>query len=136
MIRQSGMAGFLRATALLVFAMALLPSIGVAQNADDGFDPNANGSVHVQVVQANGKILVGGTFTNIDGQARNRIARLDANGNLDTEFSSTDVDGIVSAIAVQADGRIVIGGGFSQVGASLRNRVATFLRSSCSPMAG
>jgi hypothetical protein len=55
-----------------------LPQIGVAQNANDGYDPNANGTVTVLVVQPDGKTLVGGGFTNIAGQTRNRIARLNA----------------------------------------------------------
>src|SRR5436853_1336483 len=42
----------------------------------DGFNPNANGTVLSIAVQADGKILAGGTFTNIGGQTRNNIARL------------------------------------------------------------
>ena len=37
-------------------------------------------------VQADGKILVGGNFTSIGGQARNRIARLDATTGLADSF--------------------------------------------------
>ena len=44
----------------------------------DSFNPNANSDVDSIAVQADGKILVGGDFTNIGGQTRNRIARLDA----------------------------------------------------------
>ena len=48
----------------------------------DSFNPNANVSVYSIAVQADGKILVGGSFTNIGGQPRNRIARLDATTGL------------------------------------------------------
>ena len=34
-----------------------------AENALDGFDPNADGTVQVVVVQPDGKILIGGEFT-------------------------------------------------------------------------
>jgi Domain of unknown function (DUF5122) beta-propeller len=47
----------------------------------DGFDPNANGTVRVVVVQPDGKILIGGDFTTLSPNSggavtRNRIARL------------------------------------------------------------
>ena len=45
---------------------------------DTAFNPNANDAVLSIAVQADGKILVGGAFTNIGGQTRNHIARLDA----------------------------------------------------------
>src|SRR6266404_22400 len=58
------------------------------QSALDGFDPNANGSVYVVVLQPDGKILIGGDFTTLSpngGAAvtRNRIARLNPDGTLD-----------------------------------------------------
>ena len=43
----------------------------------DSFTANTNDVVYAMLVQADGKILVGGAFTNIGGQARNYIARLD-----------------------------------------------------------
>src|SRR5438046_1245562 len=45
---------------------------------DTAFDPSADSSVYSIAVQADGKILAGGNFTNIGGQPRNFIARLDA----------------------------------------------------------
>ena len=42
----------------------------------DSFDPNANSSVDSIAVQADGKILAGGQFSNIGGQTRNLFARL------------------------------------------------------------
>ena len=42
----------------------------------DSFNPNANDDVDSIAVQADGKILAGGAFTNIGGATRNRIARL------------------------------------------------------------
>ena len=55
----------------------------------DSFDPNATGgnaSVRSIVVQADGKILVGGTFSSIGGQPRNNIARLDPATGLADSF--------------------------------------------------
>ena len=86
------------------------------QSALDGFDPNANGAVHVVVVQPDGKILLGGEFTTLspNGGApvtRNHIARLNPDGTLDTAFDP-NANAAVRSIAVQADGKILVGGFF------------------------
>ena len=79
--------GLLVATLLASFAPLLH-----AQSALDGFDPNANGTVYAVVVQPDGKILLGGDFTTLSPNggravARNRIARLNPDGTLDTAFN-------------------------------------------------
>src|SRR5439155_3015411 len=59
-----------------------------------------------------GRILIGGNITQIEGYKRNQAARLDANGKLDTTFNPAFPafgDNFVYAIAVQSDGRILIG---------------------------
>ena len=40
----------------LMLSLVLLPAIGVAQNADDGYDPNANNVVKTLAVQPDGKL--------------------------------------------------------------------------------
>ncbi|MEQ1861332.1 MAG: delta-60 repeat domain-containing protein [Chthoniobacteraceae bacterium] len=71
--------------------------------------------------QADGKLLLGGWFSTVNGAAANRIARLETNGTLDTGFSA-GVDGgagaIVHCVAVQPDGKVVIGGNFASVSAA------------------
>jgi hypothetical protein len=62
------------------------------QSALDGFDPNANGTVRVVVVQPDGKILIGGNFTTLSPNGggavtRNHIARLNPDGTLDSAFN-------------------------------------------------
>src|SRR5207237_293335 len=98
------------------------------QSALDGFDPNANNVVLAVVVQPDGKILICGGFTTLspNGGAtvtRNRIARLNSDGTLDTAFNpnaNSDVD----AIALQADGKMVVGGFFTSIDGQTRNRIA------------
>src|SRR5206468_10201802 len=75
------------------------------------------------VVQGDGKILVGGTFTSIGGQTRNYIARLDATTGLADSFDP-NADGSVHSIALQADGKILAGGLFTSIGGQTRNRMA------------
>jgi hypothetical protein len=79
--------------------LLLLTAVVRGQSALDGFDPNRNGTVNV-VVQPDGKILIGGTFNTVLGVARNRIARLNPDGTLDTAFNPNANDSVVS-IAVQ-----------------------------------
>src|SRR5438445_1897135 len=93
------------------------------QSALDGFDPNADGTVYVVVVQPDGKILVGGAFTSIGGQPRNHIARLDATTGLADSFDPNANLG-VDSIAVQADGKILAGGDFTSIGGMGRLPIA------------
>jgi len=84
---------------------------------DLGFDPNANDGVLSIVVQADGKIVIGGYYTTLqpNGTAapipHNRIARLNADGTLDPGFDPNP-DGFVRTLAVQADGKVLLGGHF------------------------
>jgi uncharacterized delta-60 repeat protein len=94
-----------------------------AQSALDGFDPNANGTVYVVLVQPDGKILIGGGFTSVLGTARNNIARLNPNGTLDTGFNP-NADNTVYSIAIQPDGKVLVGGNFNNIGGGPRNRIA------------
>jgi uncharacterized delta-60 repeat protein len=96
---------------------------------DTNFNPNASGEVAAIAVQADGKILAGGSFTSIGGQTRTFLARLDAtNGTADSFNPSPNSD--VTAIAVQADGKILVGGDFNEgngtptIGGATRNNVA------------
>jgi uncharacterized delta-60 repeat protein len=100
---------------------------------DADFDPNANGSIGAIALQADGKILIGGGFLDLapNGGAsvgRNRIARLNQDGTVDTAFNPGP-NGIITTIAVQPDGKIITGGDFTALapnsGASVtRNRIA------------
>src|SRR6266478_5737074 len=101
------------------------------QSALDGFDPNANGVVRVVVVQPDGKILIGGDFTTLSPNGgvavtRNRIARLNPDGTLDTAFNpnASGTNCTIHAIGVQADGKVVVGGNFTSIGGQMRNNIA------------
>src|SRR5262249_15217166 len=84
---------------------------------DNTFDIGAgfNGDVHALALQSDGSILVGGDFSAAEGVARNRIARLNSDGELDIKFSSGTggANGSVRALTVQSDGGILVGGMFT-----------------------
>ncbi|MFP5443182.1 MAG: delta-60 repeat domain-containing protein, partial [Betaproteobacteria bacterium] len=93
----------------LVLLLLWAPQPAAAQSALDGFDPNANDVVLSVVVQTDGKVLLGGGFTLLGSQTRNRIARLNADGSVDASFDP-NADGAVNTLALQPDGKILVGG--------------------------
>jgi|GEM_PF-1608191 len=93
---------------------------------DVSFNPGAGPDTPVlcMALQADGKILIGGGFTSVDGTSRSRIARLNSNGTLDLSFTPLFTNDAVRSIVVQPDGKILIGGDFSLINGISRNHVA------------
>jgi len=87
-----------------------------------------NGPVNSIVQQSDGKLIVGGDFTTFNSTNRNRIARLNTNGSLDTTFSVgtgfSDTLAVVNFVAQQSDGKIVAGGDFTIFNGTSINRIA------------
>ena len=80
--------------------------------------------VYRVALQTDGRIVVGGTFLTFNGTTQERLARLNADGTLDTGFTPT-VNGPVEALLIQPDGRIVAASGQGAFGATQeRARVA------------
>ncbi len=74
---------------------------------------------------ADGKIIVGGDFANVDGAPRSHVARLNADGTLDTAFNpGAGPNGTVNAVRALAGGQVLIGGSFTSVDAAPRGGVA------------
>lgn len=96
---------------------------------DGSFTPHPNGDVDSVALQKDGKVLIGGAFTQVraaDGVTminRRRIARVSSTYGHPDSFDprvtlgaeSTDTTSRVHSIVVQADGKIVFGGLFSSV---------------------
>ncbi|HQQ62554.1 MAG TPA: thrombospondin type 3 repeat-containing protein [Pseudomonadales bacterium] len=110
---------------------------GVARNAiarlnndgslDNSFNPGTgvNGFVLSAAWQADGKIIIGGNFTAVNGVARNSIARLNSNGSLDNSFNpGSGANNYVYAVAIQTDGKIILGGNFNTINGTSINRIA------------
>jgi uncharacterized delta-60 repeat protein len=94
---------------------------------DTAFNPGVSASdndISEVVVQSDGKIIAGGAFTTFGGVARGKIARLNADGTLDTSFDpGAGANGNVHAIALQPDGKIIVGGYFTKYNNITRNRI-------------
>ncbi len=84
----------------------------------------ATGSVSTVVPLPAGKLLVGGTFSRIDGAKRTALARLNPNGSLDPTFTDPGANDAVSSLAVQGDGRIVVAGIFTRIGGTTQEVLA------------
>ena len=89
---------------------------------EPGFDPGTGiggtgiDEVTCLAMQTNGAVLIGGSFTRVNGTIRNRMARLNANGSLEGDFDpGAGVNDTVAALVVQPDGKVLAGGRFSTV---------------------
>ncbi|HYG35384.1 MAG TPA: hypothetical protein VEC99_11395, partial [Clostridia bacterium] len=114
--------------------------------------PGNSSPVRCLGVLTDGKLLIGGGFSDAQGVRLANLWRMNADGTLDTTFLPTDYDELsISALAVQADGNILVAGSGSKLGLKkslitrLRNAdpttqilsfdgaSATWLRSGCGP---
>jgi|GEM_PF-1815969 len=86
-------------------------------SVDEGFDPGTgtNGDVRGLALQADGKIVIGGMFTTLNGVERHYVARLEPSGAADVAFSNAVGSGStqgVTSVALDAEGRVLVAGTF------------------------
>jgi uncharacterized delta-60 repeat protein len=116
---------------VLLATFSILPTFG--QSANDGFATEVSGdelaSVRTTVVQADGRIVLGGHFASVGGSARSHLARLNTDGSLDTTFDPSIGSPVPSdfvavfALVVQPDGKIIVGGDFATVAGQERHNL-------------
>ena len=95
--------------------------------SDATFTPGtgADNIIRTIAIQSDGKIIIGGTFTNYNGSTLNNIARLNSNGTIDVTFTlGTGANSTVNTAVLQGDGKIIIGGDFTSYNGTSRNRIA------------
>ena len=96
--------------------------VGLARlNADGSADPSFKGRIEYQendpfvssiLIQTNGQMVIRGNFDTINGTPRTQIARLNADGSLDSSFRGPErFCCFAELLAVQPDGKVV----FSEV---------------------
>lgn len=110
---------------LFLFAALRLQVLAAGGDLDTTFTTGVTGvggSIAAIAIQPDGRVLIGGSFTVVNGRSANRLARLNTDGTLDQSFNvGTGFNTSVNAIAVQADGRILVGGEFSNYNGTARS---------------
>ncbi len=116
-----------------MYKTTTVPPRLVRLNADGNLDPtfNAgggfNGTVNAVALQPDGKVLVAGTFSTVDGTSKVGIVRLNSDGSVDASFNvGTGLTGsqpFAHAVKVQSDGKILLGGQFVNYNGSPINRI-------------
>ena len=78
------------------------------------FPDGSNGFVRDVVEQSDGKLVIVGHFTTINGTSVGRIARLNANGSLDSSFNFEGIgfDDHAFVLKLLSDGSFLVGGQF------------------------
>lgn len=90
--------------------------LNIDGSVDTSFDVGTgpNNFVHVVAAQNDGRVVIGGEFTEVDGVARNHIARLNEDGSVDLSFDpGFGANAVVRTVAVDTSGAIVVGGDFT-----------------------
>lgn len=90
------------------------PAIGEGQSP--------NGAVYALAVQANGKIVIGGEFSQVGPTPRRNVARFNADGSLDGPVTAADTStGTVRALTALRTGPVLVGGTFEIAGQDAKN---------------
>lgn len=85
----------------------------------------ANFSINKTIIQPDGKIIIGGYFTNYNGVTMNHLARLNPNGSIDTSFNiGIGANAELWNIELQSDGKIIICGNFTTYDSFPINRIS------------
>ena len=103
-----------------------LARLNVDGSIDNSFNVNTgvNGTIESVATQTDGKILIGGWFWEFDGSSKNKLARLNPNGSLDTTFDiGSGFDNAVQSISIQDDGKIIIGGLFNSYNGQSKSKI-------------
>lgn len=104
-------------------------SLDTTFNPGSGPNPGSEfGAVYAIALQPDGKVLLGGYFAYYNSTRRDRIARLNSNGSLDTTFNPGSgvrvIDPQVHSVVLQADEKALIAGQFTSYNGTERNGIA------------
>lgn len=86
----------------------------------------ANHTIWALAAQTDGKLLIGGSFTTIQGSSKSYLARLHPNGNLDHTFNvgNSGPNNSVKSIKVLSNGQILVAGDFQSYNAVPKKYIA------------
>jgi uncharacterized repeat protein (TIGR02543 family) len=91
-----------------------------------GFAPDIKeiGVVSSSTRMADGRVFMGGTFTEINGVAVNNIARFNVDGTFDPTFTSGPAGNVIALKDI--NGKLYVSGAFGSAGGQARARLARF----------
>jgi uncharacterized delta-60 repeat protein len=93
-----------------------------------GLGAGPNGFVNAIAIDANSRIVIGGSFNSVSSSNASSIARLNFDGSLDTSFNTgAGFNGNVYALAIDANGNILVGGDFTSFNTTNCNHIARLL---------
>ena len=122
--------GFTRFNGNKVNYIARFNSNGTPDNTFSVTGTGTNRAIDRMALQQDGKIVIIGGFITYNGISRNGIARLNANGSLDSTFNpgtgATNINNsttFVVAVCIQSDGKIIISGQFDFYNGLSRKRI-------------
>lgn len=101
-----------------------LARVGADGTLDTTFQVDAEGRPLVSLVQPDGKVVIGGSFTTVGGLTRNYLARLNTDGSVDASYAPAAPNGRVLSVVRQADGKLIIAGTFTLIGTTARSYLA------------
>lgn len=116
---------------LIVFVLTNITAFTQNPAAVDLSFPNNipcfDGDISITKTQPDGKILVGGGFSNFYGASQNRLIRLNPNGikddsfNIGSGFSGPSNTLAIQTVSIQQDGKIIVGGQFGSYNGNPQN---------------
>lgn len=114
----------------LISLLVVTTCISISLNSY-AFNLDINLPVRDIAVQADGKVVIAGGFTVVDGLHRKNVVRLNTDCSVDSEFDP-DVqelnpgagNGGVTAMAVQTNGKVIISGFFNELGHTQSHYIA------------
>ncbi|HXD94162.1 MAG TPA: hypothetical protein VNX01_13200, partial [Bacteroidia bacterium] len=111
--------------------LARLNTDGTLDNAfNTGVGINTAGIIYTTIIQADGRIIIGGYFTSYNGISSKGLARLNTNGSFDGSFNvgtGLPSSSAIYATSIQADGKIIIAGNFATYNGTTVNSLARLL---------
>ena len=94
---------------------------------NSGFDPGigVSGTVYALALRPDGRLILGGAFTAVNGVTRPNLAQLNVDGSLDLSFNpGLGPNATVRTLALAANDKVVIGGFFTSYAEQTRIYIA------------
>jgi hypothetical protein len=112
------------ATAIAALVVASGAALAAVSSSPDPGTINTDGRVSTILVSG-GKVYLGGSFTHVDGVARNHLAAIDASTGQLTNWNPNANSNVLALAASPDASRIYAGGSFTEVGGATHRRLVS-----------